>query len=103
MTQNPYAKSGVDTQAGDLAVELMKKSVSATHNDLVLGGFGGFAGMIDAKFMKDYDHPILATPPMGLGPRSQSRRRLISTTPLVRTWLGWWLTTLWWSALAACL
>jgi phosphoribosylformylglycinamidine cyclo-ligase len=67
MTQNPYAKSGVDTQAGDLAVELMKKSVSATHNDLVLGGFGGFAGMIDAKFMKDYDHPILATSTDGVG------------------------------------
>jgi phosphoribosylformylglycinamidine cyclo-ligase len=67
MTQNPYAKSGVDTQAGDLAVELMKKSVSATHNDLVLGGFGGFAGMIDAKFMRDYDHPILATSTDGVG------------------------------------
>ena len=67
MTQNPYAKSGVDTEAGDLAVELMKKSVSATHNDLVLGGFGGFAGMIDAKFMKDYDHPILATSTDGVG------------------------------------
>ncbi|MFM1955138.1 MAG: hypothetical protein RL118_1329, partial [Actinomycetota bacterium] len=27
-----YAASGVDTEAGDLAVELMKKAVSATHN-----------------------------------------------------------------------
>ena len=64
---NPYADSGVDTQAGDKAVELMKKAVSATHNDLVLGGFGGFAGMIDAKFLKDYDHPILATSTDGVG------------------------------------
>lgn len=64
---NPYADSGVDTQAGDRAVELMKKAVSATHNDLVLGGFGGFAGMIDAKFLKDFDHPILATSTDGVG------------------------------------
>jgi phosphoribosylformylglycinamidine cyclo-ligase len=29
---NPYAGSGVNTEAGDLAVSLMKKAVSATHN-----------------------------------------------------------------------
>ena len=28
---NPYAQAGVDTAAGDLAVELMKASVRATH------------------------------------------------------------------------
>ena len=67
MSKNPYAQSGVDTEAGDLAVELMKKSVSATHNNLVLGGFGGFAGMIDASFIKNYDHPILATSTDGVG------------------------------------
>ena len=43
MTENAYAKAGVDTEAGDLAVELMKRSVAATHNDLVFGGLGGFA------------------------------------------------------------
>ncbi|QKJ25813.1 phosphoribosylformylglycinamidine cyclo-ligase [Aquiluna borgnonia] len=64
---NPYASSGVDTEAGDRAVELMKAAVSATHNSLVLGGVGGFAGMIDAKFLKDYDHPILATSTDGVG------------------------------------
>ncbi len=67
MTSNPYAKSGVDTEAGDKAVELMKASVAATHGDLVLGGFGGFAGMIDAKFLKDYEHPVLATSTDGVG------------------------------------
>ena len=39
-----YAASGVDTEAGDLAVSLMKKAVSATHNDKVFGSLGGFAG-----------------------------------------------------------
>jgi phosphoribosylformylglycinamidine cyclo-ligase len=64
---NPYAASGVDTEAGDKAVELMKAAVSATHSGLVLGGVGGFAGMIDARFLKDYDHPILATSTDGVG------------------------------------
>ena len=67
MTSNPYAKSGVDTEAGDKAVELMKASVAATQGDLVLGGFGGFAGMIDAKFLKDFEHPVLATSTDGVG------------------------------------
>ena len=64
---NPYASSGVDTEAGDKAVELMKQAVSATHNNLVLGGFGGFAGMVDVGFMKNYQHPILATSTDGVG------------------------------------
>ncbi|MEL0237407.1 MAG: AIR synthase related protein, partial [Aquiluna sp.] len=67
MTENPYAASGVDTEAGDKAVELMKQAVSATHNNLVLGGVGGFAGMVDAGFLKDYEHPILATSTDGVG------------------------------------
>lgn len=62
-----YASSGVDVEAGDRAVELMKSAVSATHNKLVLGGVGGFAGMIDAAFLKSYEHPILATSTDGVG------------------------------------
>ncbi len=62
-----YAAAGVDTHAGDLAVELMKRAVSATHNDLVVGGLGGFAGMIDVSFIKGYDKPLLATSTDGVG------------------------------------
>ncbi|MFM5968232.1 MAG: phosphoribosylformylglycinamidine cyclo-ligase [Micrococcales bacterium] len=62
-----YAASGVDTEAGDLAVELMKKAVSATHNNLVVGGLGGFAGMMDVSFLKQYERPLLATSTDGVG------------------------------------
>jgi phosphoribosylformylglycinamidine cyclo-ligase len=62
-----YAAAGVDTHAGDLAVELMKRAVSATHNDLVVGGLGGFAGMIDVSFIKNFDKPLLATSTDGVG------------------------------------
>lgn len=64
---NAYAAAGVDTEAGDLAVELMKRAVGATHNDLVVGGLGGFAGMMDVSFLKQYDRPLLATSTDGVG------------------------------------
>jgi phosphoribosylformylglycinamidine cyclo-ligase len=64
---NPYAEAGVDTAAGDLAVELMKSAVSATHNASVLGGVGGFAGLYDVSFLKDFSRPLLATSTDGVG------------------------------------
>ncbi len=67
MTNDAYANAGVDTHAGDLAVELMKRAVSATHNDLVVGGLGGFAGMVDISFVKNYKKPLLATSTDGVG------------------------------------
>ena len=64
---NAYAAAGVDTEAGDLAVELMKRAVGATHNSLVVGGLGGFAGMMDVSFLKSYERPLLATSTDGVG------------------------------------
>ena len=62
-----YAAAGVDTRAGDLAVELMKEAVAATHGPDVLGGVGGFAGLFDLSFAKDYARPLLATSTDGVG------------------------------------
>jgi phosphoribosylformylglycinamidine cyclo-ligase len=64
---NPYAAAGVDTAAGDLAVELMKSAVRSTHGAEVLGGVGGFAGLFDANALKGYDKPLLATSTDGVG------------------------------------
>ncbi|ROQ39892.1 phosphoribosylformylglycinamidine cyclo-ligase [Frondihabitans sp. PhB188] len=66
-SSSSYAAAGVDTAAGDLAVELMKAAVSATHTTNVLGGVGGFAGLFDASFLKRYDRPLLATSTDGVG------------------------------------
>ncbi|MCD1267857.1 phosphoribosylformylglycinamidine cyclo-ligase [Microbacterium sp. MEC084] len=62
-----YAEAGVDTAAGDLAVELMKSSVKATHGPEVLGGVGGFAGLFDASALLGYAKPLLATSTDGVG------------------------------------
>ncbi|WP_130504503.1 phosphoribosylformylglycinamidine cyclo-ligase [Microterricola gilva] len=67
MTENSYAAAGVDTVAGDLAVELMKAAVSKTHGPNVLGGVGGFAGLFDVSFLTAYKRPLLATSTDGVG------------------------------------
>ena len=65
--KNSYAAAGVDTEAGDLAVELMKAAVARTHGPNVLGGVGGFAGMFDLSFAKSFERPLLATSTDGVG------------------------------------
>lgn len=62
-----YAAAGVDTAAGDRAVELMKASVARTHGPEVLGGVGGFAGLFDASALTGYRRPLLATSTDGVG------------------------------------
>jgi len=62
-----YAEAGVDTAAGDLAVELMRSAVSKTHGPGVVGGVGGFAGLFDVSFLKEYRRPLLATSTDGVG------------------------------------
>ena len=65
--QNPYTAAGVDTAAGDLAVELMKSAVRRTHGPEVIGGVGGFAGLFDASALRAYTKPLLATSTDGVG------------------------------------
>ncbi|GGL37235.1 phosphoribosylformylglycinamidine cyclo-ligase [Phycicoccus endophyticus] len=62
-----YAAAGVDVEAGDKAVELMKESVRRATRPEVLGGLGGFAGMFDASALARYRHPVLATSTDGVG------------------------------------
>lgn len=64
---DPYAAAGVDTAAGDLAVDLMKAAVARTHGREVLGGVGGFAGLWDASALRDYRRPLLASSTDGVG------------------------------------
>jgi len=62
-----YASAGVDVEAGDKAVELMKASVRRATRPEVLGGLGGFAGMFDASALAGMRRPVLATSTDGVG------------------------------------
>ncbi len=65
--QTAYAAAGVDIEAGDRAVTLMKEWVAKTRRPEVLGGLGGFAGLFDARALAGMRHPVLATSTDGIG------------------------------------
>lgn len=62
-----YAGSGVDIDAGDRAVDLMKAAVARTHGPEVIGGVGGFAGLFDATALLGMTRPLLTTSTDGVG------------------------------------
>ena len=65
--KSAYAASGVDIEAGDRAVELMKEWVAKAQRAEVMGGIGGFAGLFDASALAQRNHPVLATSTDGVG------------------------------------
>ena len=80
-----YADAGVDVEAGERAVELMRARVAATMRPEVVGDLGGFAGLFDASALAKYERPLLATATDGVG------RRLISPPRLRAPRWMWWL------------
>lgn len=62
-----YAQAGVDVEAGERAVALMREAVSRATRPEVVGGFGGFAGLFDASTLASYRRPLLATSTDGVG------------------------------------
>lgn len=71
-----YAAAGVDIEAGDRAVELMRASIAAASRPEVVGGFGGFAGLFDASALRGYSRPLLATSTDGVGTKVVIAQRL---------------------------
>lgn len=61
-----YRGSGVDIEAGDRAVELMRRHVASTSRPEVLGDLAGFAGAFAARF-RDYEDPVLLSSTDGVG------------------------------------
>lgn len=61
-----YKHSGVDTAAGDRAVELMKRHVEKTRTPNVIGGIGAFGGLFRAD-LKSFKDPILVSGTDGVG------------------------------------
>jgi phosphoribosylformylglycinamidine cyclo-ligase len=76
MSGATYAAAGVDVEAGDRAVELMKEWVAKSRRPEVVGGIGGFAGLFDASALKKYTRPLLATSTDGVGTKVVIAQRL---------------------------
>ena len=64
--QLTYADAGVDIDAGNKAVELMKDSVRATYRPEVIGDLGGFGGLFALNSGK-YKEPVLVSGTDGVG------------------------------------
>ena len=61
-----YATAGVDIDAGERAVELMRSAVDKTRRPEVVGGLGGFAGLFELDLTR-YRRPLLASSTDGVG------------------------------------
>lgn len=61
-----YKNAGVDIEASDEVVKLIKPLVRSTFNSRVLTDIGLFGGFFDAKF-DDYKHPVLVSSTDGVG------------------------------------
>ncbi|MGY1917135.1 phosphoribosylformylglycinamidine cyclo-ligase [Blastococcus sp. SYSU DS0973] len=70
-----YAASGVDIDAGERAVTLMRSAVERTSRPEVVGGLGGFAGLFALDTQK-YRRPLLASSTDGVGTKIALARRL---------------------------
>jgi phosphoribosylformylglycinamidine cyclo-ligase len=74
-TEFTYAASGVDIDAGERAVTLMKAAVERTNRPEVVGGLGGFAGLFALDTAK-YRRPLLASSTDGVGTKIALARML---------------------------
>ena len=68
-----YKEAGVDVEAGNRAVDLMKQRLKSTQHPLVLGGLGGFGGALRLPKLKD---PVLVAGTDGVGTKIELARTM---------------------------
>ncbi len=68
--ESAYAAAGVDIDAGDRAVELMKQAVERTYTDAVLGGVGAFGGMLSLENLAHGCGLVLVASTDGVGTKT---------------------------------
>ena len=68
-----YKEAGVDVEAGNRAVDLMKQRLKSTQHPLVLGGLGGFGGAMRLPKLKD---PVLVAGTDGVGTKIELARTM---------------------------
>ena len=68
--KSAYADAGVDIDAGDRAVELMKASVQSTYTPAVLAGIGAFGGLYSLESLRETRNPVLVASTDGVGTKT---------------------------------
>ena len=67
--EKAYKAAGVDIEAGNRAVDLMRQAVESTYGPRVLRGIGAFGGMYDGCF-EDMQSPVLVASTDSVGTKT---------------------------------
>ena len=77
MSSVDYKSAGVNIDAGNEAVERIKKSVKSTFNSNVLTGIGSFGSLFDLKsIISEYKNPVLVQSIDGVGTKTIIARKM---------------------------
>ena len=77
MKKIDYKSAGVDIDAGNASVDLIKNSVKSTFNKNVLTGIGSFGSLYDLKnIITEYENPILVQSIDGVGTKTIIARKM---------------------------
>ena len=68
-----YKTSGVDVEAGRTFVDQIRSDVEATHSKDVIGGLGGFGGLI--RLPSGFSKPVLVAGTDGVGTKLELAQR----------------------------
>ena len=72
-----YKSAGVDIDAGNKSVELIKRSVKSTFNKNVLANIGSFGSLYNLKnIIADYENPVLVQSIDGVGTKTIIARKM---------------------------
>lgn len=71
--QFTYRQAGVDVEAGNRAVDLLKTRLKSPQHPLVLGGLGGFGGAMRLPRLKD---PVVVSGTDGVGTKIELARTM---------------------------
>ena len=66
--RSAYVSAGVDVDAGEQAVELMRAAVESTRRPEVIGGLGGFGGAVTIP--PGYREPVIVSSTDGVGTKT---------------------------------
>jgi len=81
-----YKDSGVDIEAGRSFVDQIKNTVKSTHRPEVLGGYGGFNGMM--RIPTGYENPVLVSGTDGVGTKIHVAELNATGNPSVMRGIG---------------
>ena len=81
-----YKTSGVDIEAGRSFVDQIKNTVKSTHRPEVLGGYGGFNGMM--RVPTGYENPVLVSGTDGVGTKIHVAELNATGNPSVMRGIG---------------